>query len=139
LPAFIGAGTILRILVRSGGPVLDRLGVLPPRWYLQEAVDAITRDDMPRVIGSLRVGRGKRTRRWELVRQQAIFRCRVLREGHERCLDRLRVLQSGPFRGRIRTASLDEAMGLHQRGIDILRRHEASLQSLILSSPDGTP
>ena len=127
----IGPGILLRILIRVGGKTSARKGFVPRRWYLQEALTALSSDDLLGVIRHLRPGqKGKNRERWELIRQQAIFRCRILKEGHALTLRRLERFRSARGQTGIHDRSLAELILLHQRGIEILTRHEASLISL---------
>jgi acyl-CoA reductase-like NAD-dependent aldehyde dehydrogenase len=104
---------------------------------VQEAVDALSRDDLAGVIRSLgRVRKKGRSRLGELVRQQAVFRCRLLLERHERELARLRVLHAGArCLADMDGDRVQEVMDLHRRALRILARYEASLQRLAPSRP----
>jgi hypothetical protein len=125
-----GIGILLRVLVGPGGRVLERLGVLPHRWYLREALSALSEDDLPKVIHRLRRGRGKGSARWELIRQQTVYRCRMLSVNHAQKLERLqKVKKAGGIRNTPEN-DLDEVMGLHQEAIQLLAGYEADLQSL---------
>jgi hypothetical protein len=125
-----GAGILLRVVGRAGGKLLDRLGVLPARWYLREALEALSKDDLPRVIRSLERARGGNPRHWELIRQQAIFRCRVLNETHMKALQRFENLQKAGGFATTTESELEQAMELHRLAVRILSGYEATLQNL---------
>lgn len=127
----IGAGTLMRIVGKVGGPLLDRLGILPPRWYLHDALQALSEDDIPRVIRCLKRGGGRKSERWELIRQQAVFRCRVLNETHTRALQRLEKIGEVGCLQKTPENDLRQAIELHRLAIRILSGYEESLQRLI--------
>jgi hypothetical protein len=125
-----GVGILLRVLAGPGGRVLDRLGVLPNRWYLRKALSALSEDDLPKVIDHLRQGGGQGSERWELIRQQTVYRCRTLSVNHVQKLERLqKVKKSGGIRNTPEN-DLDKVMDLHQEAIQLLAGYEADLQSL---------
>jgi hypothetical protein len=126
----IGAGTLLRVLGKSGTRFFDRLGIMPPRWFLRQALDALSEDDLPLVIRSLtRVGKG-RSHHWELIRQQAVFRCRILKDTHAKALQRLEGLKESAFLVKLDRNDLRQAMDLHCLAIRILSNYEDHLQEL---------
>jgi hypothetical protein len=122
-----GAGIMLRILTRSGGRILDRWGILPHRFYLRDALEALEQDDLSQVVRMLRRGRNGDPVKWDLIRQQAIFRCRLLREKHERSLQRLQRFQDEVFDRGVKHRDL---IALHSKAIRILANHESALLNL---------
>lgn len=126
----IGTGTLLRLLGKGGARVFDRLGVLPPRWFLMQALRALSEDDLPMVMRCLTRVRGRRSKRWELIRQQAVFRCRLLKEKHQLTLKRLANLKDSGFLTKTKADQVKRAMDLHRLAIRILASYESYLQSL---------
>jgi len=82
----IGFGTLFRMLKRLLGKPLEDTGALPTRYYLQEVLNALDHDNIGEAVKLLKMSKGALIdkSRWEMVRQQIIFRCRVLRERHRR-------------------------------------------------------
>ena len=82
----IGLGILIRILKRLLGKTLENTGALPTRYYLREILESLDRDNIGEAVKLLRVSKGALVdkSRWELVRQQVLFRCRVLVGRHGR-------------------------------------------------------
>jgi hypothetical protein len=80
----IGFGTLLRMLKRLLGKPLENTGALPTRYYLHEALNSLDHDNIGEAVKLLKMSKGPLIdkSRWEMVRQQSIFRCRVLIERH---------------------------------------------------------
>ncbi len=82
----IGFGILLRLIKGFLGKPLENTGALPTRYYLHETLRSLDRDNIGEAVRFLRISRGALIdkSRWELVRQQVLFRSRVLMESHER-------------------------------------------------------
>jgi hypothetical protein len=80
----LGLGTLFRVAKRLFGKPLENTGALPTRYYVREILEALDHDNIGEAVRLLRKAKGALIdkSRLELVRQQIIFRCRVLREGH---------------------------------------------------------
>jgi hypothetical protein len=80
----LGLGTLLRGLKGLLGKPLEDTGVLPTRYYVREILDALDHDNIGEAVRLLGKAKGALIdrSRLDLVRQQIIFRCRVLRERH---------------------------------------------------------
>jgi len=82
----IGLGTLFRMLKKLLGKPLENTGALPTRYYLHEVLKSLDHDNIGEAVRLLRMSKGAviDKSRWEVVRQQIIFRCRVLRERHRK-------------------------------------------------------
>lgn len=87
----IGLNALARFFRQSIGPIFESSGLLPRRYYLVRAIEALESDDIDEAVRmiSLAVDGGKPGRKWRLVCQQIIFRCRVLSALHERRVQRI--------------------------------------------------
>jgi hypothetical protein len=125
-----GAGILLRVIGKSGINLFDRLGVFPPRWFLVQALGALSEDDLPMAIRFLERVRGRNSHRWELIRQQAVFRCRLLKESHKLSIERLeRIKDSGLLPEKSR-GDLQKVLNLHSLAIQLLSGYESKLLAL---------
>jgi hypothetical protein len=100
----IGLGTLFRMLKRLLGKPLENTGALPTRYYLHEVLNALDHDNIGEAVKLLKMSKGALidTSRREMVRQQIIFRCRVLRERHRKSIHLLEAKikahkKRGPF------------------------------------------
>ena len=85
----VGLNALSRLFRKTIGPRIEALGLLPHRYYLHRALDALEEDDIDEAVRMVTLaGNGKKDERWRLVCQQVIFRCRVLASEHEKQLDR---------------------------------------------------
>jgi hypothetical protein len=103
----VGLGILLRVMKRLFGKTIEETGALPTRYYLREILDALDRDNLGEAVRLLRLSKGALVdrSRWELVRQQVLFRCRVLVQRHgsrirsiEERIERLRRQRRLPWR-----------------------------------------
>ncbi len=88
----IGLNALTRFFRRSIGPLFESTGLLPRRYYLVRAIEALEIDDIDeavRMISLAANGAGPGAK-WRLVCQQIIFRCRVLTALHERRVARIK-------------------------------------------------
>ena len=88
----IGFGTLFRMLKRLLGKPLENTGALPTRYYLHEVLNALDHDNIGEAVKLLKMSKGALIdkSRWDMVRQQITFRCRVLRKRHSQ---RIRLLE----------------------------------------------
>ncbi|MBW2057337.1 MAG: hypothetical protein JRH07_09510 [Deltaproteobacteria bacterium] len=140
----IGLGVLIRILRKAAGRPLEKAGVLPTRFYLREILEALDRDDVGRALRLLTLSRGAWVdrSRWELVRQQVIFRCRLLMEHHDRRIrlieDRQRRLENKrryPWRWFRKAPAgnrggCEDLLALERRARALLEKYEAELKSM---------
>jgi hypothetical protein len=89
----LGLGTLLRGLKRLLGKPLVDTGLLPTRYYVREILEALDQDNIGEAVRLLGKAKGALIdrSRLDLVRQQIIFRCRVLRERHRKRINYLEV------------------------------------------------
>lgn len=87
----LGVGTLLRVAKKLFGKPLENTGLLPTRYYVREILEALDHDNIGDAVRLLRKANGALfdRSRLDIVRQQIIFRCRVLREGHGKRISRL--------------------------------------------------
>ena len=80
----IGLGILFRMFKKTLGKPLENTGALPTRYYLQEILRSLDNDNIGEAVRLLKMSRGALVdkSRWEMVRQQVIFRCRVLKDVH---------------------------------------------------------
>lgn len=125
----VGINSLVKLLRRTLGPQIEDRGILPHRYYLHKALDALDADDIDeavRMITLAALSKRKGTR-WRLVCQQVVFRCRVLASLHEKQLDRIEAeLQIfGKTQGiRDRYLRLKEREG---KARDVLKKYELQL------------
>lgn len=87
----LGLGTLFRVAKKLFGKPLEDTGILPTRYYVREILEALDHDNIGDAVRLLRKANSALIdrSRLDLVRQQIIFRCRVLREGHGKRISRL--------------------------------------------------
>ena len=87
----VGLNTLSKFFRKTIGPRIEALGILPQRYYLHRALDALEEDDIDEALRMVTLaGNNKKDARWRLVCQQVIFRCRVLASQHEKQLNRFK-------------------------------------------------
>ena len=140
----IGLGLLLRIARRLLGKPLERSRVLPTRYYLHQVLKSLDQDNIGEAIRYLKLSENAlvdQSRR-ELVRQQVLFRCRVLMERHEKRIraleDRVRKLRNA--RGLLqrwwrkatpeKLPEYEKALGLERRAKTILQTYERELKKM---------
>jgi hypothetical protein len=129
----VGLSSLTKVLRRLLGPRFESSGLLPRRYYLLRALEALHGDDIDeavRMISLAVLGSGG-SAKWRLVCQQVIFRCRVLAALHERRLERIRLeleKADGVVEIRNRYLSLQKAEG---RARTILKGYERRLLGLL--------
>jgi hypothetical protein len=87
----IGLNSLLKLFRRTFAPKVEGLGLLPHRYYLYRALEALDEDDIDEAVRMVTLAGQdqKKSARWRLVCQQVIFRCRVLTSIHERQMDQI--------------------------------------------------
>ena len=134
----IGRKAALKLARRAGGRYLHDKGVLPSRWYLREALDALAEDNIRGVIQALDNGRKNRSKKWVMIRQQAVFRCRLLKEGHANSLRRLKALEESGGLKNTPESDRKKAAALHREAIGILSNYEIALMDLDAQQPSDS-
>jgi hypothetical protein len=85
----LGLNSLSKLFRKTIGPQLEALGLLPHRYYLHRALDALEEDDIDEAVRMVTLaGNDRKNARWRLVCQQVIFRCRILASQHQKQLDR---------------------------------------------------
>jgi hypothetical protein len=80
----IGLNSLSKLFRKTIGPRIEALGLLPHRYYLNRALDALEEDDIDEAARMITIaGNDKKDPRWRLICQQVIFRCRVLASLHK--------------------------------------------------------
>jgi hypothetical protein len=88
----VGLNALAKLFRKTIGPRVEALGVLPQRYYLHRALDALEEDNIDEAVRMVTLAdNGKKDPRWRLVCQQVIFRCRVLASQHQKQLDRFKI------------------------------------------------
>jgi hypothetical protein len=142
----IGLGILFRILKRFVGKPLESTGALPTRYYLHEILRSLDNDDIGEAVKLLRLSKGALVDkpRWEIVRQQIIFRCRVLKDRHhrrihdiEKRIERFRRQRRLPWRW-FRTepinklAEYEKLLSLEKQAKDMLEQYEIELKDMVV-------
>ena len=141
----IGFGTLFRMLKRLLGKPLENTGALPTRYYLHEVLNALDHDNIGEAVKLLKMSKGALIdkSRWEMVRQQIIFRCRVLRERHR---NRIRLLEAkikahkkrSPFpwqwfhkRPAEKLLHYEKTLALEKQAQELLEQYEMELKTMV--------
>jgi hypothetical protein len=141
----IGFGTLFRMLKKLLGKPLESTGALPTRYYLHEVLKSLDHDNIGEAVKLLRMSKGALIdkSRWEMVRQQIIFRCRVLRERHR---NRIRFLEGKikahekheklPWRWFHKTPAeklvqYEKTLALEKQAQDLLEKYESELKDIL--------
>jgi len=135
----IGLNSLSKVLRRLFGPMFESSGLLPRRYYLLRAVNALDSDDIDEAVRmiSLAALENRNGAKWRLVCQQIVFRCRVLAALHEKRRERINAeLEKLDSRAEIR----ERYLRLHQaegRARQILKNYESRLLGLLAGSSAG--
>jgi hypothetical protein len=141
----LGLGTLFRVLKGLLGKPLEDTGVLPTRYYLREILEALDHDNIGEAVRLLRKSKGALIdrSRLDLVRQQIIFRCRVLREQHRKRIHLLEgKIKAHKKRGtfpwqwfRKRPAEkllhYEKTLALEKQAQDLLEKYESELKTMV--------
>lgn len=119
-----GLGALVKLLRRTLLPSVEETGLLPRRYYVNFALDALAEDDMDEAVRCLELARsGAKSSRWRLVAQQVIFRLRVLKGLHNRELkwlgEKMAASPDPELRGR-----MEELARAQNRAVAILSDYE---------------
>ncbi|MGD8370525.1 MAG: hypothetical protein PVG64_09600 [Syntrophobacterales bacterium] len=137
----LGLNSLSKLFRKTIGPRIEALGLLPHRYYLHRALDALEADDIDEAVRMVTLAApGKRENaRWRLVCQQVVFRCRVLASRHEQMLEQI-TLEMEIF-GKNEDLS-ENYLRLKQKegkARDILKQYERFLMSLLTGDgPNGS-
>ena len=82
----VGFNSLFKFLRKTFGPKFEGRGILPRRYYLFRALEALDEDDIDEAVRMITLAGldKKKSARWRMVCQQIIFRCRVLVSVHEK-------------------------------------------------------
>jgi hypothetical protein len=87
----VGLNSLFKIFRKTFAPKFEGRGLLPHRYYLYRALEALDEDDIDEAVRMITLAAQdkKKTSRWRVICQQIIFRCRVLVSIHERQMAQL--------------------------------------------------
>jgi hypothetical protein len=124
----VGLNALSKFFRKTIGPRIEALGLLPHRYYLHRALDALEEDDIDEAVRMVTLaGNDKKNARWRLVCQQVIFRCRILASQHQKQLERFETemeIFGKPSKLSDTYLRLQKA---EERARDILKSYELSL------------
>jgi hypothetical protein len=124
----VGLNALSKLFRKTIGPRIEALGLLPQRYYLHRALDALEEDDIDEALRMVTLaGNNKKDARWRLVCQQVIFRCRILASQHEKQLDRFKIEMDIFGKPAELTDTYLRLQEAEERARDILRSYELSL------------
>jgi len=124
----LGLNSLAKLFRKTIGPRIEALGLLPHRYYLHRALDALEEDDIDEALRMVTLaGNNKKDARWRLVCQQVIFRCRVLVSQHEKQLDRFETEMEIFGKPSELTDTYLRLQKAEEQARDILRSYELSL------------
>ncbi len=135
----VGLNSLSKLFRKTIGPRIEALGLLPHRYYLNRALDALEQDDIDEAVRMITLaGNDKKDSRWRLICQQVIFRCRVLASLHEKNMERLKkeieIFGKSPgIRETYRRLHETEA-----KALEILSNYESSLLKQLTESNGNT-
>ena len=144
----LGLGTLLRGLKGLLGKPLEDTGVLPTRYYVREILEALDCDNIGEAVRLLSKAKGALIdkSRLDLVRQQIIFRCRVLRERHDRRIsyleDKIKAYKKNrklPWRFFRRESAdklpyYEQTLNLEKQAQHLLKQYEMELKDMLFRS-----
>ena len=87
----VGLNSLFRFFRKTFAPKVEGRGILPRRYYLYRALEALEEDDIDEAVRMITLAGQdkKKSARWRMVCQQVIFRCRVLVSVHEKQMDQI--------------------------------------------------
>jgi hypothetical protein len=87
----VGFNSLFKFLRKTIAPRFEDRGLLPRRYYLHRALEALDEDDIDAAVRMIILAGldKKKGARWRMVCQQVIFRCRVLVSVHEKQMDQI--------------------------------------------------
>ena len=82
----VGLNSLFKLFRKTFAPKFEGRGILPRRYYLFRALEALDEDDIDEAVRMITLAGldKKKSARWRMVCQQIIFRCRVLVSVHEK-------------------------------------------------------
>jgi len=124
----LGLNSLSKLFRKTIGPRIEALGLLPHRYYLHRALDALEEDDIDQAVRMVTLaGNDKKDARWRLVCQQVIFRCRILVSQHEKQLLRFKTEMEIFGKPSELTDTYLRLQKAEEQARDILRNYELSL------------
>lgn len=124
----VGLNALSKFFRKTIAPRIEALGILPQRYYLHRALDALEEDAIDEAVRMVTLaGNDKKDARWRLVCQQVIFRCRVLASQHQKQLDRFKTEVEIFGKTAKLTDTYLRLQKAEERARDILRNYELSL------------
>lgn len=141
----IGLGTLFRMLKKLLVKPLKNTEALPTRYYLHEALKSLDHDNIGEAVKLLRMSKGALIdkSRWEMVRQQIIFRCRVLRERHRKRIYFLeKKIKEHKKHGKLpwrwfqkkpveKLVQYEKTLALERQAQDLLEKYESELKDIL--------
>jgi len=127
------------------GKPLENTGALPTRYYLHEVLKSLDHDNIGEAVKLLRMSKGAviDKSRWEVVRQQIIFRCRVLRERHRKRINFLEEkIKEHKKHGKLpwrwfhkrpveKLVQHEKTLDLERQAQDLLEQFESELKTMV--------
>jgi hypothetical protein len=124
----LGLNSLSKLFRKTIGPRIEALGLLPHRYYLHRALDALEEDDIDEAVRMVTLaGNDKKNARWRLVCQQVIFRCRILASQHEKQLLRFETEMEIFGKPPELSDTYHRLQKAEEQARDILRSYELSL------------
>jgi hypothetical protein len=131
----VGLNALSKFFRKTIGPRIESLGLLPHRYYLHRALDALEEDNIDEAVRMVTLaGNDKKDARWRLICQQVIFRCRVLAAQHQKQLDRFKTEMEIFGKPSELTDTYLRLQKAEKRAQDILRNYESSLLNQLIGS-----
>ena len=131
----VGLNALSKFFRKTIGPRIEALGLLPQRYYLHRALDALEEDNIDEAVRMVTLaGNDKKDARWRLICQQVIFRCRVLAAQHQKQLDRFKTEMEIFGKPSELTDTYLRLQKAEKRAQDILRNYESSLLNQLIGS-----
>ena len=129
----VGFNSLVKLFRKTIGPQIEDRGLLPRRYYLFRALEALDEDDIDEAVRMITLAASGKEKdaRWRLVCQQVIFRCRVLASIHGKQMERIKTeleILGKTEDIRRRYLQLQQQEGKAQ---DILKRYERLLLELL--------
>ena len=87
----VGLNSLFKLFRKTFAPKFEGRGILPRRYYLFRALEALDEDDIDEAVRMITLAGldKKKSARWRMVCQQIIFRCRILVSVHQKQMDQI--------------------------------------------------
>ena len=132
----VGLNSLFKLFRKTFAPKFEGRGILPRRYYLYRALEALDEDDIDAAVRMITLAGldKKKSARWRMVCQQVIFRCRVLASVHQKQMDQINTeLELFGKTEDIRTLYL-RLQEVERKALDILKNYELQLLEQLSNS-----